>query len=648
MNLPLSDPTLLAQDIPEILTARLRSSGQAVCIRFSHRGDLLASGTTKGTIAIFDLETNGVARKLKGHTAGRAIQSLSWDKSGRYLLSSSIDWKIVLWDLQDGSRLHTVNLGAPVYIAQLHPSGISQCVAALYEYRPVLVDFSTKQAKQHPLPNSPKRAAHEDGSDKPDAKLFTTVAVFTPSGSHIITGTTKGWLNVIHTATREVVYSTRLCAKPILLIRLSSSGRDLLVNASDTIIRTIKLPDFSNPNLQPDSINLEVEHKFQDVVNRLSWNHVSFSSTADYVMASTLMNHDIYIWERGHGSLVKILEGPKEELGAVEWHPTRPFVAACGVESGKIHIWGINTPQRWSALAPDFAEVEENEEYIEREDEFDIQPDEEIRQRMLDQEDEEVDVLSVDIGQLEREGVMKGSAEAEVFRMPVLVGADESDSEDEMVAIGTGQFRRKSTAREDSEFLEGEDGEGVAAAGTKRRRELTVARGVIEIQSSAEESGNEDPNAPSPYDTASQQPLFPPRPDIETDNFDAQPTDSEIARRAAVRAASMDASTKWHNGNALGKGAYGVVFAAYKLDKNQLIRDIAAVKDVYMRRHHLSDAIKSRVESIEEGDPQFDESSRNGSKTPQTPASCYTKAPLQPPRNHGERSYTAISSPETC
>ncbi|KAK6439263.1 chromatin binding protein, partial [Oleoguttula sp. CCFEE 5521] len=157
-------------------------------------------------------------------------------------------------------------------------------------------------------------------------------------------------------------------------------------------------------------------------------------------------------------------------LGAVEWHPTRPFVAACGVESGKIHIWGINTPQRWSALAPDFAEVEENEEYIEREDEFDIQPDEEIRQRMLDQEDEEVDVLSVDIGQLEREGVMKGSAEAEVFRMPVLVGADESDSEDEMVAIGTGQFRRKSTAREDSEFLEGEDGEGGAVAGTKRRR----------------------------------------------------------------------------------------------------------------------------------------------------------------------------------
>jgi len=318
-----------------------------------------------------------------------------------------------------------------------------------------------------------------EGSEKADAKHFTTVAAFTPTGSHIITGTTKGWLNIISTATRETVYSTRLCTKPILLIRLSISGRDLLVNASDTIIRTIKLPDLSSPTLESDSINLEVEHKFQDVVNRLAWNHVAFSSSADYVMASTLMNHDIYIWERVHGSLVKILEGPKEELGAVEWHPSRPLVAATGVESGKIYIWGINTPQRWSALAPDFVEVEENHEYIEAEDEFDIHPIEELQRKRLDQEDEDIDVLTVDEEQLERERGTRGGGVAgtEQFRMPVLLDMGESDSEDEIVAIGTGQFRRKSTAQEDMELFEGDGdaqvnghGNGEVQAGSKRRR----------------------------------------------------------------------------------------------------------------------------------------------------------------------------------
>ncbi|KAK0349055.1 chromatin binding protein, partial [Friedmanniomyces endolithicus] len=101
------------------------------------------------------------------------------------------------------------------------------------------------------------------------------------------------------------------------------------------------------------------------------------------------------------------MEGPKEELGAVEWHPHRPFVAATGVESGRVYLWSINTPQRWSALAPDFLEVEENEEYIEKEDEFDVQPVEELQKRRLDMEDEEVDVLTVDPMQLEREGVNK-------------------------------------------------------------------------------------------------------------------------------------------------------------------------------------------------------------------------------------------------
>ena len=92
----------------------------------------------------------------------------------------------------------------------------------------------------------------------------------------------------------------------------------MLSNSSDRVIRTIRMPDLSGVDLDPVNIKLEVEHKFQDVVNRLSWNHAAFSSTGDYVTASTYMNHDIYVWERNHGSLVKILEGPKEEVGVVE------------------------------------------------------------------------------------------------------------------------------------------------------------------------------------------------------------------------------------------------------------------------------------------------------------------------------------------
>lgn len=111
-------------------------------------------------------------------------------------------------------------------------------------------------------------------------------------------------------------------------------------------------------------------------------------------------------------------------------------MAAYGLESGCIYFWAINAPQRWSALAPDFAEVEENVEYVEREDEFDIHPIEEIHKRRLDLENETVDVLTVD--------PIKNDVEEDAFSMPVLLDAMDSDSEEEVVAIGPGTMRRKS------------------------------------------------------------------------------------------------------------------------------------------------------------------------------------------------------------
>src|SRR5947207_1175936 len=45
----------------------------------------------------------------------------SWSGDGRYLLSAARDWKCVLWDLKDGSRLRTVILDGPIWGADLHP-----------------------------------------------------------------------------------------------------------------------------------------------------------------------------------------------------------------------------------------------------------------------------------------------------------------------------------------------------------------------------------------------------------------------------------------------------------------------------------------------------------------------------------------------
>ena len=91
-------------------------------------------------------------------------------------------------------------------------------------------------------------------------------------------------------------------------------------------------------------------------------------------------------------------------------------------------------------MAPDFAEVEENVEYIEREDEFDIHPIEEIHKRRLDLEDEIVDVLTIEPA--------KSEHEEEAFSMPVVLGIIDSESEEDIVAIGPGTMRRRDAAED--------------------------------------------------------------------------------------------------------------------------------------------------------------------------------------------------------
>jgi len=46
----------------------------------------------------------------------------SWSGNGRYLLSAARDWKCVVWDLKDGTRLRTITLDGPIWSADFHPA----------------------------------------------------------------------------------------------------------------------------------------------------------------------------------------------------------------------------------------------------------------------------------------------------------------------------------------------------------------------------------------------------------------------------------------------------------------------------------------------------------------------------------------------
>lgn len=370
MNLALLDPFAVLKEFPETLTHTL-SFGHSVYIKYNNTGDYLASGLSSGSILIIDNDTKSVIRKLKGHT--RSIQSLAWSKSGRYLLSSSRDWKCLLWDLKANKVIRKFNFNGPIWNAELNPNNLSEIVISLYD-------------------DTPKFINQNEIKELEASK--TLVTTFHPDGEHIFTGTNKGWLKIISRNGLKVLFEEKLSNASIKNIIISTNGRKMAVNSSDRIIRQISLPDFST---DPELWELETEHKYQDVVNRLQWNSILFNSNSEYLIASAFGSaHVIYMWETSMGSLVKILEGPKEELVDIEWNFKKCIIGATGIDTGTVYLWTLMIPQKWSALAPDFVEIEENINYEEKEDEFDIVPEDEINQKQLNEEDEYIDILTKD------------------------------------------------------------------------------------------------------------------------------------------------------------------------------------------------------------------------------------------------------------
>lgn len=72
-------------------------------------GKLLAYQMDENQIAIWDTSSHQISMVLQGHSDG--IISLLFSPDGKSLASSSYDWSVILWNLQNGSVLHKWDIG---------------------------------------------------------------------------------------------------------------------------------------------------------------------------------------------------------------------------------------------------------------------------------------------------------------------------------------------------------------------------------------------------------------------------------------------------------------------------------------------------------------------------------------------------------
>ncbi|KIK65788.1 hypothetical protein GYMLUDRAFT_39315 [Collybiopsis luxurians FD-317 M1] len=388
--------------------------------RFDPSGRFVGVGRYDGVATIWDLETKSSILWLDGHV--KAVTSLDWSRHSRYVLTSSKDWNVIIWDLSspcDPLQRHaTIRFDSPVSSASFHPRNCQIVLALLNTGEVWLVDLRKNHRARVELYEPDN---DEEANEQSSRRYAITAARFDPSGRYVFAGTSGGYILVFNTRTKTMIARHRIAGGcgSIKGLDFAKNGRRLVTNSSDRTLRQFSLPTYppsafdEHTGRDSNFVEQELEptHRFNDPINKTAWHAVSYSPDGEWLAggAADAANHKIYIWDISNdGIFASTLDGGREPLAHLHWHPNKASIAST-TNQGNILIWHSPNPERWGAFAGGFEEVDENVEYEEREDEFDIEDEAEILRRKKEAEQEDVDIDTIE-GEGGEEGVVNGVA----------------------------------------------------------------------------------------------------------------------------------------------------------------------------------------------------------------------------------------------
>jgi WD40 repeat protein len=197
-----------------------------VTVAVSPDGERLAAGALDGTAAVFDLDGS---RRLDLEGMSGRVYSISFDREGGRVLTSSGDGFARLWDVDSGEPLLTLRgHGAPQGDAQLSPD--ERLIAtANRDGSAVVWDVASGEPVGDPVVPANRSA-------------FVTRVAFVPGADALAISGSGGFLEAFDLFTRERVAAYNGHAGIVVDLAVSPDGEQLLTGGGDG---TARLWDFS-------------------------------------------------------------------------------------------------------------------------------------------------------------------------------------------------------------------------------------------------------------------------------------------------------------------------------------------------------------------------------------------------------------------
>ena len=354
---------------------------------------------------------------------GAAVLSVHWSADGARLIASCADGSVSVWDARESDTVFRATFDAPLHDARFSPTNASLALAAPSDAGPMTFAL-TRGRRRAPLPTMPGDIDVPSLVCRiPSAGLAAQTApghaVFSLSGAHAFVAGARGVVTVVETATADIVQACKVPdAALIKRLELSVCGKHLLVLGNGRTVASYDVDESANAKDETpanvlksappanafalgadeddgddedeevrDHVSRDVKETnrqkkgvltpsrvFANANSRGQWSAAAFSHDARFaVAASSGGAHELHVWRRESGEVRAVAVGAEASKGVAQIvpHPTRAVFVVLG-SNGVMYVWSRAFAEKWSAFEPGFVELDDNEAYVEREDEFDV------------------------------------------------------------------------------------------------------------------------------------------------------------------------------------------------------------------------------------------------------------------------------------
>ncbi|MBN1313640.1 MAG: serine/threonine protein kinase [Anaerolineae bacterium] len=287
-------------------------------------------------------------RILEGHSD--AVTSVALSPDGKTLASGSLDKTVILWDLETGDLIRTLETPEEVYDVEFYPDGTIVLVGGQQLYvtswsaqtgEPIIDGFTSLPAGQLDVAISPTQSIYTFTSHDKAIPFFDAstnewlksweypapvwALSYSSDATVIAAGMDNGTIIFRDASTEEEVRVLEGHTERINHLSFSPDGRML---ASTSVDMTIILWDLETGEM------LRTLSQHTDLVNDVSW------APDSNALASASLDGTIILWDLDTGEVLDTFEGGGNEIYSVVFNADGTVLAS-GMQDGTVALWNI-------------------------------------------------------------------------------------------------------------------------------------------------------------------------------------------------------------------------------------------------------------------------------------------------------------------